>query len=95
MKNVGNYSKKLILISSILLLVGCPSRHVPPKTELCVIGEHNLICNDQRLEKDDREYTIEFIDAKNYLCTNPDDYTLTENWVLDLINKLEDLEDSL
>ena len=90
MKNAGNYLEKLALIGSIFL-VGCQS-HSPPITELCIIGEHNLLCFDERLKKDDQDYDREFSDAKNYLCTNPDDYTLTKNWVLDLINKLEDLE---
>ncbi len=73
-----------------LLIIGCAGRHKPPKIELCIIGDAGLICNDPRLESDVRDYTIPIEDAKNYLCTNPDDYNTLQKWMNSKIKELEE-----
>ncbi len=76
MKSVKSLFKGLAVIA-LLLECGC---NTFPVIEVCILGDAGLICDDERIPKE-KTYVKRFEDSKNYICTNPQDYSSALEWV--------------
>lgn len=85
--------KNVAALCVILILSSCRGRYLPPKAELCAIGDgYFLQCNDPRLTEDRQDYDRTYESSINYLCTNPRDFELFRNYCSDLRAKLINCE---
>jgi hypothetical protein len=81
--------KNVAILFVVLTLLGCKGKYLPPKTELCAIGDgYFLQCNDPRLLEDRQDYDKPYSESINYLCTNPRDYQAMRNYCGDIRTKL-------
>ena len=79
--------KELRLLSVlIVLLVSSCETYPPPKTELCLIGEGALVCNDARRPENQQDYEREI--TLDYVCTNPVDFGRVFDYCVDIREKL-------
>lgn len=80
MKRGQNLLKNFLISGTIFLSIGCHS--LPPKVELCIIGNAGCICHDDRLPVGEQDYVRTFEQCVNYIATNPVDYqTMQEYFV--------------
>lgn len=68
------------IIIFALLVASCKS--VPPRTEFCMVGDHNLLCIDKRMPQGQQEYERSFKSGVGYICSGPDDYALIQEWII-------------
>ena len=87
-----NNAKNLLGVSTILLILSACNHYEPPKTELCVFGDSGGICTDPRKPRGEREYTLQFPDMLNYICTGPEDWDYSKQWWLEKLERLEKCE---
>ena len=86
-------------IFGIILLASAISacKNPPPPSELCIIGDAGLLCNDPRLKDGQlpadcpecdvvdgvaKTYLRPFAQSVNYIATNVSDYQRTQEWVI-------------
>jgi hypothetical protein len=78
---------KEFCLLGLLTVFGACENIKPPITEICILGDSGLICNDQRLENPD--YILPFENAKNYECVSPDSYSILYKWTDKIVESLE------
>lgn len=87
--------KSVVALSVILILSSCKGRYLPPKAELCAIGDgYFLQCNDPRLAEGRQDYDKPYAESINYLCTNPRDFEAFRNYCGNLRSKLISCENN-
>jgi hypothetical protein len=85
----------VVILFAVLTLSACKGRYLPPKAELCAIGDgYFLQCNDPRLGEDRQDYDRPYESSINYLCTNPRDFEGFRNYCANLRTKLISCENS-
>jgi hypothetical protein len=81
--------KNVAILFVVLMLSSCKGRYLPPKAELCAIGDgYFLQCNDPRLVEGKQDYDREYQSSINYLCTNPRDFEAFRNYCSTIRTKL-------
>ena len=82
--------KTCFVILMTLTLSSCDEIK-PPIIEQCVELVDYKFCIDKRLDEPEQEYGRLPVETKGYICTNPDDFFLMQQWMDDKLEELEKL----
>lgn len=84
-------ARRLLLLSSLLVLSSCQDVYAPPVRELCIINSHDLACQDPRKGKTEAEqqYDVELSEAVGYLCVTQETYTDYFEYGQDVVTELK------
>lgn len=82
---------KTYFVILLTLIVSSCDEIKPPIIEQCVELVDYKFCIDKRLDEPEQEYDRKPNETKGYICTNPDDFFMIQQWMDDKLEELEKL----